>query len=140
MLLTIGYERRSTEEVIALLRDAGVGMVADVRERPMSRRPGFSKARLQQALEAHGIKYVHMGALGSPRELRMMTSDLEMASECYRQQVLSCNDDALRRLTQQASRGRVCLLCYEREPELCHRILIAEEICGRNRRIKITHL
>jgi len=140
VLLTIGYERRSAQELISLLQCAGVSLVADVRERPLSRRPAFSRSRLQEALEAHGIAYIHMSALGSPREIRVLAPNVELAAKRYRQQVLSRNDGALRELVGRAQRVRVCLLCYEREPEECHRSLIAEEVAHRNTRVRVTHL
>ena len=45
-VFTIGYERRSPEELVRGLTDAGVTLLADVRELPLSRRPGFSKTAL----------------------------------------------------------------------------------------------
>ena len=56
--------------MIATLRAAGVQTVLDVRDRPLSRRAGFSKKSLAASLEAAGIGYVHLRALGTPPEGR----------------------------------------------------------------------
>jgi len=48
----------------------GSKCVLDVRENPFSRKPGFSKRPLSQALEANGIRYVHLKELGTPHPLR----------------------------------------------------------------------
>ena len=51
-LVTIGYEGRQLDEFVAALLDRGVEIVFDVRENPASRKPGFSKRRLGEALAA----------------------------------------------------------------------------------------
>lgn len=68
-IYTAGHSTRSTAELIALLREAGVRAVADVRRWPVSRRhPQHSRPALAPALEAAGITYHHLGqALGGYR-------------------------------------------------------------------------
>jgi hypothetical protein len=46
----------------------------DVRDVPLSRKPGFSKSALQANLEAHGIAYVHLKGLGDPKPGREAAS------------------------------------------------------------------
>ncbi|WP_407572374.1 DUF488 family protein [Deinococcus altitudinis] len=70
VLCTIGYEGASLEGLIGALQQAGVGMLVDTRERAQSRRPGFSKTALGKALEAGGVKYRHLRALGTPPAVR----------------------------------------------------------------------
>jgi len=41
-LFTVGYEGRTLPQFVRLLRDQGITRVIDVRERPVSRRKGFS--------------------------------------------------------------------------------------------------
>ena len=69
-LFTIGYERRSPDELVRVLGDAGVTLLADVRELPNSRRRGFSKNALAAALGEAGILYAHERALGNPKPYR----------------------------------------------------------------------
>lgn len=67
---TVGHSTRSADELIALLREAGLDAVADVRRWPVSsRHPQFSRAALEAALAEAGIAYHHLGpALGGYRE------------------------------------------------------------------------
>lgn len=61
-IYTVGHSTRSTPELIALLRDAGITGVADVRRWPVSsRHPHFSRPALDAALAAAGIAYHHLG-------------------------------------------------------------------------------
>ena len=70
-LYTIGYEKALLKDVIATLVATGVRTVLDVRDRPISRRPGFSKRQLAAAVEDAGMRYVHLAALGTPPEGRL---------------------------------------------------------------------
>jgi uncharacterized protein (DUF488 family) len=47
-----------------------VEVLVDVREIPLSRKPGFSKHRLSATLENAGIEYRHVVNLGAPKKLR----------------------------------------------------------------------
>src|SRR5947207_8291012 len=69
-LFTIGYEKARLADVVATLVASGVATLIDVRDRPISRRPGFSKHQLAAAVEAAGIRYLHLQALGTPPEGR----------------------------------------------------------------------
>jgi Protein of unknown function, DUF488 len=64
---TIGYEGSRVEEFVAALRRAGVVTLIDVRDIPLSRKPGFSKSALAANLAAKGIAYVHLRGLGDPK-------------------------------------------------------------------------
>jgi hypothetical protein len=69
-LFTIGYEGRTQDEYLALLREAGVTLLADVRRNPISRKKGFSKSTLAQGCAAVGIRYEHLPELGIASEKR----------------------------------------------------------------------
>jgi hypothetical protein len=70
-LCTIGYEKALLEDVISTLAGSRVATLIDVRDRPISRRPGFSKRQLAAAIEEAGMRYVHLQALGTPPEGRL---------------------------------------------------------------------
>ena len=71
VVFTVGYEGRTPDELIELLARKGVRRVVHVRALPLSRRRGFSKTPLREALGAHGIDYVHLRDAGNPyRDLR----------------------------------------------------------------------
>src|SRR5919107_650131 len=69
-IFTIGYERATVGDFLAALQAGGVERVIDVRAVPNSRRPGFSKTPLSNALAEAGIDYVHLRALGTPADGR----------------------------------------------------------------------
>ena len=58
-LCTVGYERRTVDELITTLTRAAVEVLVDVRLTPLSRKPGLSKNRIATRLYAAGIDYLH---------------------------------------------------------------------------------
>jgi uncharacterized protein (DUF488 family) len=68
MIFTIGHSTRSAEELIALLCEAGVDLLVDVRTVPRSRfNPQFNVDALPATLREAGIGYRHFPALGGLR-------------------------------------------------------------------------
>ena len=47
---------------------------------------------------------------------------------------------ALAGLAERASRERVCLLCLEADPAVCHRTLVAEAVAAGVPGVVVTHL
>src|SRR3984957_2825671 len=70
-VFTIGYEQSTTDAFFGALAAAKVGLLVDVRAVAASRRPGFSKRQLAAGLDQHGIGYVHLQKLGTPKEGRL---------------------------------------------------------------------
>jgi uncharacterized protein (DUF488 family) len=134
-LFTIGYEQATSANVIGELRRAGVGLVVDTRAVAASRRPGFSKRQLAAGLDAAGIGYLHLQKLGTPKEGRdaARAGQLEKLFAIYERQLATPEArEQLDELTAIVTSGRpVCLLCYERDVNHCHRRRIAELICAR---------
>lgn len=128
---TIGYERGSLAAVIAALKDARIELLIDVRELPNSRRAGFSKRMLAASLEAEGIVYRHMKALGTPKAGREANKKGDWAAF---EAILNASLDqpgaqlALLEAGDLASAQRACLLCLEHEPRRCHRNEIARRL------------
>ena len=131
-LFSIGHSNIAEQRFLALLRDAGVNMVADVRSAPYSRFcPWFSQKQLSASLAASGIGYAAMGDTlgGRPHDdslYRDGVADYEaMASRPE-------YDAGLGRLLDAVARSRVCILCAEREPLDCHRcLLVARSLAER---------
>ena len=69
-IYTIGYEGLDLDGFLALLRKHGVETVVDIRELPLSRKPGFSKTVLGDTLNVSGKEYVHIPELGCPKPVR----------------------------------------------------------------------
>lgn len=135
VLFTIGYEGLDSERLIAALRDAQVGTLADVRAVANSRKRGFSKTALRTSLEAAGIGYAHARSLGTPKAGRQAAraDDAALMRRIYCEEVLDTADGglALDELCALADRTPICLLCFEREPARCHRRVLAERMRAR---------
>lgn len=128
---TIGYEGVSQEALIATLKAAGVELLADIRAVPLSRRPGFSKNILANGLRAAGIDYVGLKALGTPPEGREAArrGDHAKLAEVYAGQLRSVEALAQAAQLRHATAERnTALLCFERDPNGCHRSLLIEAV------------
>ena len=126
-LFTIGYEGVTMDEFLAALRDAGVERLIDVRALPLSRRPGFSKTPLKNALAEAGIEYVHLRALGTPAEGRAAARAGQQSrlETIYAAQLeLPEAIVAAEEMKALADERPSALLCYERDPGGCHRTLL----------------
>jgi uncharacterized protein (DUF488 family) len=140
---TIGYEGATIDRVVAALRDAGVQLLVDVRAVASSRRPGFSKTKLSQNLIAAGIDYLHLRSLGTPADGRAAARAgrhgemRRIFAEHLRTVEARDGMDALAELV--SSGRRVCLLCFEANPEHCHRTLVAEAL-NEMMRVEMVHL
>jgi uncharacterized protein (DUF488 family) len=140
---TIGYERLLPEALVAELRAAGVRRVIDVRIRPQSRRPGMSKTKLSQRLDAHGIAYEHWRELGTPVDIRAQfrRGALAAARTAFREHLEREHDETLARLGEALRAGpATALLCLEAEPERCHRRVICEALAAREPRLSVIDL
>jgi uncharacterized protein (DUF488 family) len=129
-LYTIGYQGRSLKDLLAALAAYGVERVIDVRQLPLSRKEGFSKTPLGEALRAVGIAYESLPALGPPREMRRAFKGAgdwpayAAAFEAY----LDTQQEALGWVTEMALCERTCLMCFERNSAECHRSIVARRV------------
>ena len=141
-LFTIGYEKASQGDVLAALTAAGVETLIDVRDRPQSRRAGFSKRQLEAGIEALGLRYVHLKALGTPPEGREAnrTRQWQRFWRIVEQRLASAEAEIdLQRAAEIAQAAPSCLLCYEADWRICHRRRVAEMLAARHG-FSVTHL
>jgi uncharacterized protein (DUF488 family) len=139
-IFTIGYEATTMAEFLSALQQAGIERVIDVRAVPNSRRPGFSKNPLKNALAEVGIDYVHLKALGTPADGRAAAragrhADLERiyAGQLDLPEAI-VQSEQMRKLADDKPSA---LLCFERDPAACHRTLLLDAVAGD---AKVTHL
>lgn len=130
-IFTIGYEAVTQAEFLFALKEAGVERVIDVRAVPNSRRPGFSKTPLRNALAEEDIDYIHLRALGTPADGRAAaragrTADLERiyAGQLELPEAIAQSAQMIELAKEKPS----ALLCYEREPGGCHRTLLLRSV------------
>lgn len=134
-IYTIGYEGVSIESFLRELKRQGIDTVVDVREMPISRKPGFSKTALTNALNLSGLDYVHLAKLGCPKTIRNHYKETGSWQEYTKGYLayLHTQDAAIASLSALARSSECVLLCYEANYRFCHRSFVANAVrdyCG----------
>ncbi len=139
---TAGYQGHTIETFLDLLAGNGIEHLIDVRQLPFSRKPDFSKKRLQAHLEAAGIAYTHIPALGTPKPLRDEIRRTKDYAEFFAQMraLLEENEPALEEALAIVRSSRSLLLCFEADVSTCHRLVVAEALQQRDPDISLVHL
>lgn len=121
---TIGHSNRTLEGFIGLLKQHDITALADVRSSPYSRMwPHFDQGPLKQSLEKHSIWYVHLGSeLGGRPTAASLYQDGVADYEAMARQ--SQFEQGIGRLVRGVRTYRICLMCSEKLPEICHRCLL----------------
>jgi uncharacterized protein (DUF488 family) len=124
MIFTIGHSNQTAEQFVALLRQHGVCLLADVRSAPASRfAPQFNRAALMRSLQDAGIDYRWFGQAlgGKPRAPEPVfgagIAELLLAAE-----------------TQSTA-----IMCAERDPRMCHRTHLVTPSLLKNG-ARVTHI
>jgi uncharacterized protein (DUF488 family) len=138
-LYTIGHSNHSTENFIGLLLRHDITAVCDVRSQPYSNfNPQFNRENLQKELKQSCIAYVFLG-----RELGPRSDD----PACYidgkvHYNLLAATDifrQGVARLLKGAQSHRIAMMCAEKDPIMCHRmILVCRHI--RAEAVQIMHI
>jgi len=153
---TVGVYGFTAGTFLARLRAADVGLLLDVRQRRGVRGPEYAwanSARLQAALAAAGVEYRHHKELAPTTELRQLQyreddrrgvgkrSRTQLAPEYRERYVAEILDRAdLDAVAAELPSDRAAaLLCVERDPEACHRSLIAERLAAEYG-VEVVHL
>lgn len=155
-VVTIGVYGWDLPSFLDALDHADVRVLFDVRQRRGVRGPQYAWAnsrRLQDALAQAGIEYQHHLELAPTTELRHVQyaedarqgvgkrSRVELAPEYARRYVDEIlNPAGVDHLaTALPSEGAAALFCVERDPEACHRSLIAERLASEHG-VQVSHL
>ena len=155
-LATIGVYGFDAESFLSALRAAGVRMLVDIRQRRGVRGSEYAwanAARLEAALADAGIDYRHVKELAPTTELRRLQyaddarqgvgkrSRVELAPEYvdrYTREILDGFDPGSL-VAELPEDGAAALMCVERDPEACHRSLVAERLAAEHG-LGVTHL
>jgi uncharacterized protein (DUF488 family) len=155
-VVTIGVYGFSATTFLAALRDADVRLLLDVRQRRAVRGSEYAwanSARLQAAVAGAGVAYRHGRELAPTTELRRLQyredarmgvgkrSRVELAPEYrerYTREILD-GVDLASVVEELPSAGAGALLCVERDPEACHRSIIAERLAAEHG-VAVSHL
>ena len=143
--MTIGVYGFSVDAFLEALRGADVRVLLDVRQRRGVRGSEYSWAnakRLQAALAEAGIAYEHHPELAPTTELRQLQyaeddrqglgkrSRAELAPQYRERYIAEILDEADLDpvVASLPEAGAAALFCVERDPEACHRSLVAERL------------
>lgn len=155
-IVTIGVYDFTADAFVEKLTGEGVGLLLDLRQRRGVRGPDYAwanSARLQHALAAAEIGYRHVKDLAPTTELRQLQyredhrqgvgkrNRVALApeyAERYTREILDPFDlGAL--VAELPGDSTIALLCVERDPESCHRSLVAERL-GAEHGLPVTDL
>ncbi|MFC9293835.1 DUF488 domain-containing protein [Streptomyces sp. NPDC057011] len=144
-IATIGVYGFTAGAFLEKLADGRVGLLLDLRQLRGVRGSDYSwanSARLQRSLAAAGVGYRHVKGLAPTTELRHLQyreddrqgvgkrNRITLAAEYaerYTREILDPFDlGAL--VADLPSRSVTALFCVERDPEACHRSLVAERL------------
>lgn len=130
-LWTIGHSTRSLDELIALLKDNRIEVLADVRHFPGSRKyPHFNVEPLQHGLQDAGIRYEAFTELGGRRKVQPDSPNTAWRHPAFRAYAdymqTKAFHDGIERLEALASKQRTAIMCSEAVWWRCHRGLISD--------------
>lgn len=142
-VFTIGHSNRDAETVIAMLKAAGVDILADVRAFPRSRsNPAFNIDTFPALLDEHDIAYRHFEKLGGRRKRQEgVESALNgywrvQSFHNYADYALSNEfKSAIADIESLADDCRVALMCSEAVWWRCHRRIIADHLMARGHEV-----
>ena len=124
-VFSVGHSNHEPGRFVALLREAGITAVADVRSQPYSRRlPQFSRPELEPLLRAHAIAYVFLGDHLGGRPGRPSLYDADGRADYERVRATAEFRNGLDLLCRAAGEHRIAMLCGEEDPLDCHRGLM----------------
>jgi uncharacterized protein (DUF488 family) len=134
---TIGYSGKTIAEFLTALRRAGVKRVVDVRALPLSRKKGFSKTVLGEALSKAEIEYVHLREAGNP--YRNLKADLSRCLALYSTYVHD-HPEVVDAVESAIDGEAAALLCFEANACECHRSVLIDRLVARCPCRKVQHL
>ena len=146
-IYSIGHSTRSLDELVGLLREQGIGVLADVRTAPGSRRlPQFGRASLTAALPLRGLVYVHLPELGGFRRPRPDSRNTAWRNESFRGYADYMEGPEFRAGLERllglqevgGAPAGVAMMCAEAVPWRCHRSLIADALLVRG--VTVQHI
>ena len=141
---TIGHGNRAIEELIALLNEARIECLVDVRAYPASRRhPQFEREALERSLSDSGVRYIwegrELGGRRKPVKDSAHTALRNGSFRAYADHMMTGEfRQALDRLIALGAEQRTAIMCAERLPWQCHRYLVSDSLVARG--VAVAHL
>jgi uncharacterized protein (DUF488 family) len=143
LIHALGFSTRAVDEIVALLRAAGVLLLVDIRTVPRSRHtPQWNREHAAAILPAHGIRYHHLPRLGGFRKPRPDSPNTGWRNLSFRgyADYMATGDFAagLAELLALAREAPTAIACTEAVPWRCHRSLVADALAVRG--VEVRHL
>jgi len=131
VIYSIGHSTRPLHQLLALLRAHGIHTLVDIRSIPHSRRnPQYNQEALQQAIEAEGLGYKHLSALGGHRRAREDSPNTGWINPVFRgyadYMMTAAFRAGVQRLLALAGQTPTAMMCAEVLWWRCHRALLAD--------------
>jgi uncharacterized protein (DUF488 family) len=132
-IFTLGHSTLPIERFLALLQTYAVERLVDIRTIPRSRHnPQFNSDALAESLEAIGIDYRHMQALGGLRHARKDSPNGGWRNDSFRGYADYMQTETFRKaleaLIALGRDKRTAIMCAESVPWRCHRSLVADAL------------
>ena len=120
---TIGYEGRSTDDLLAALRAADIRLLLDIRHAAVSMyRPELSKRNFRELLAREGIEYLHAPEWGVPRAIRAQAIEAGSRDPIWQWYDENVAEPFARNLHRFLNMDHhLAMMCMEAAPEECHR-------------------
>lgn len=140
-VFTVGHGTKSTEELVEVLRSAGIELLVDVRRFPGSRRhPQFAREALEKSLPNFDIGYDWRGeTLGGRRERSPKSRHHSLRNAAFKGYADFMDTDefrtAVQELEKQADTKRTAVMCAETLWWKCHRRMIADALHARGNEV-----
>jgi len=132
-IFTVGHSNLPIEQFASLLKRYDIQRLADIRTVPRSRHnPQFNADTMGRSLQAVGIEYLPVTALGGLRHPRKDSSNTGWRNKSFRGYAdymqTEAFQNALRSLIQLGREKRTVMMCAEAVPWRCHRSLVADAL------------
>jgi uncharacterized protein (DUF488 family) len=144
-IFTVGHSNLSFERFVSLLKEFEIGLVADIRHYPSSRKfPHFNRQTLRELLAAENIDYLWLESLGGRRHTGKDVKSVNtgLRSIAFRSYADFMATDEFRRgvdeLLKVAAQSRTTVMCAEKLYWRCHRRLLSDYLVSRG--IEVVHI
>ena len=143
-IYTVGHYDYDLEQFLDMLKRAKVTKIIDVRSFPNSKcHPQYKQEPFQKWLKEHDIGYQHLTALGGRRQRSGEVGEnlnagwQNQSFHNYADYTLT-NDfkEGIQYLFAEAEEDTVALMCAERHPSRCHRLIISNWLVGHDVEVK----
>jgi uncharacterized protein (DUF488 family) len=144
-IFTVGHSNLSFEQFVSLLKEHEIGLVADIRRYPSSRKfPHFNRPVLCELLAAENVNYLWLEALGGHRHAIKDNESVNIGLESigFRNYADYMATDEFRRtineLLTAAAKSLTAIMCAEKLYWKCHRRLLSDYLTSRH--VKVIHI